>query len=226
MFNLETFVTYISRLISGSHFRTDCKVEDVSNRTKYYLKLSVSDKDYNLYRFELSNGEIDILALREVEFLGVVEDILTSIKLKDISEYGQSTVVLYIIKTVMVHYAFSKAGLPIPLPYSVPTSFSFKPEDVESEILTSVANSILRNTNNATLELSVLPNSFWINVGCAYGVLVQQVNDKFVAVLVFNIGCDGMTGGTSYKYIYHDVYSAVDIISLNELVTKVADICY
>ena len=233
MLNLESFVANLARLINGSHFRADCKVEGSDNQIKYYLKLSTSDKDYKLYRFELDGKDLDIFVVKEVEFLGANEELLTSVKLEDIFDgdtiitdsIRYNKVTAYIIKSVMVHYAFSKAGKYIALPFSTPSSFSFKLDEVGSEVMTSLANSILRNTKQSTLRDSVLPNSFWVNVGDVDGVLLHQVGDK-VAVLVFNIGYDGKTGSTSYKYIYHGVYDAHDTTSLNELVGKVADICY
>ena len=234
MLNLEAFATNLARLINSSHFRADCKVEE----NKYYLKLSVNDKDYNLYRLGLSDYELDIFAVKENEFLGVTEELLTSVKLKDIFEVKKgifeydtivtdsanyNEVMAYIIKSIMIHYTFSKAGKFISLPFSTPSSFSFKPEEVSSEILTSAANTILRNVAHSTLRDSVLSNSFWIDMG-KDGVIIHQVVDD-VVVLVFNIGCDGSTGSTCYNYVYHDVCSAKDIISLGEMVVRVCNIC-
>ena len=235
MFNLVTFVSNLARLISGSHFRTDYKAETdiVSGQTKHYLKLSTSDKDYQLYRFMVNNGDIDIFVIKEFEYIGVNEYLLASITLEDILEDGKfdanssnfNKVNACIIKAVMTHYTCSKAGKLTPLPLSVPLSFDFKLGRIGTEILRSVASSIISNTRQAILKDSVVPNSLWIYVGGTNSYVFIRPFDNTLLVMIFTVGYDGMTGGNNYKYIYHDVYYAGDIFSLNDMVTKICEIC-
>ena len=235
MFNLETFVSNLARLISGSHFRADYKVEvdDAIKQIKHYLKLSTSDKDYQLYRFAVNNGDIDIFVIRELEFIGVNEWLLASITLEDILECGEfdtsntnfNRVMICIIKAVMSHYACSKADKLIPLPLSVPLSFDFITSKVGSEILRSIANSIIHNTQRSVLQDSVVPNSLWIYVGGSNSYVFIRPFDNTFLVMVFTVGYDGMTGGSVFKYIYHDVYYADDIFSLNDMVNKICEVC-
>ena len=235
MFNLVTFVSNLARLISGSHFRTDYKAETdvVFGLTKHYLKLSTSDKDYQLYRFAVNNGDIDIFVIKELDYIGVNEYLLASIALQDILEDGKfdtgntnfNTVMACIIKAVMTHYTCSKADKLIPLPLSVPLSFDFKTNKAGPEILLSVANSIVRNTKNAVVRDSVVPNSLWIYVGGTNGNVFIRPFDNVLLVMIFTIGYDGMTGGNTFKYTYHDVYYADDIFSLNDMVTKICEVC-
>ena len=235
MFNLVTFVSNLARLISGSHFRTDYKAETdiVSGQTKHYLKLSTSDKDKQLYRFAVNNGDIDIFVVKELDYIGVNEYLLASITLEDILEDGEfdtsntnfNRVMACIIKAVMTHYACSKADKLIPLPLSVPLSFDFKPSKVGPEILLSVANSIVRNTKNAVVEDSVVPNSLWIYVGGTNSNVFIRPFDNVLLVMIFTVCYDGMTSGSAFKYIYHDTYYTGDIFSLNDMVTKICEVC-
>lgn len=236
MFNLVTFVSNLARLISGSHFRSDYKAETdiVTGQAKHYLKLSSSDKEYNLYRFAVNNGDIDIFFVKELEHIGTNEYLLASITLEDILEDGRfetsnsnfNRVMVCIIKAVMTHYACSKADKLIPLPLSVPLSFDFKPSEVGSEILRSIASSIIRNTQNAVMQDSVVPNSLWIYVGGSNSYVFIRPFDNVLLVMIFTVGYDGMTGGSTFKYIYHDAYCAGDIFSLNDMVAKICEVCY
>lgn len=236
MFNLVTFVSNLARLISGSHFRSDYKAETdiVTGKAKHYLKLSSSDKEYNLYRFAVNNGDIDIFFVKELEHIGTNEYLLASITLEDILEDGEfdtsntniNRVLVCIIKAVMTHYACAKADKLIPLPLSVPLSFDFKPSEVGSEILRSVANSIIHNTQRSVLQDSVIPNSLWIYVGGSNSYVFIRPFDNTLLVMIFTVGYDGMAGGSVFKYIYHDVYNAGDIFSLNDMVTKICEVCY
>lgn len=236
MFNLVTFVSNLSRLISGSHFRSDYKAETdiVSGQTKHYLKLSSSDKGYNLYRFAVNNGDIDIFFAKEFDYIGTNEYLLASIALEDILEDGEfdtsntnfNRVNACIIKAIMTHYACSKADKLIPLPLSVPLSFDFKLGGIGTEVLRSIASSIIRNTQNAVMQDSVAPNSMWINVGGSNSYVFIRPFDNVLLVMIFTIGYDGMTGGSTFNYIYHDVYYAGDIFSLNDMVSKICEVCY
>ena len=232
MFNLVTFVSNLARLISGSHFRSDYKAETdiVSGQTKHYLKLSTSDKDYNLYRFAVNNGDIDIFFVKDLEHIGTNEYLLASITLEDILEDGKfetsnsnfNRVMTCIIKAIMTHYACSKADKLIPLPLSVPLSFDCK---VGSEIMRSIANSIIHNTQRSILQASVVPNSLWIYVDSSNSYVFIRPFDNTLLVMIFTVGYDGMTGGSVFKYIYHDVYYAGDIFSLNDMVNKICEVC-
>lgn len=235
MFNLATFVSNLARLISGSHFRADYKAEtDIgSGQTKHYLKISTSDKAYSLYRFAVNNGDIDITVIRELERTSANKYLLASITLEDILEDGEfdtsntnfNRVMVCIIKAVMTHYTSYKADKLIPLPLSVPLSFDFKPSEVGSEILRSVANSIIHNTRRSVLQASVIPNSLWIYVGGSNSYVFIRPFDNILLVMIFTVGYDGMTGGSVFNYILHDVYYAGDIFNLCDMVNKICEVC-
>ena len=104
-------------------------------------------------------------------------------------------------------------------------SFDFITSKVGSEILRSIANSIIHNTQRSVLQDSVVPNSLWIYVGGSNSYVFIRPFDNTFLVMIFTVGYDGMTGGSVFKYIYHDVYYAGDIFSLNDMVNKICEVC-